>query len=115
MCVNFVQLFFSSQETNEKRIQRQREKDEKKIRKQEEKERKQSQSRTRNTSERDVNNGFNNRSKAQIIMLDDSEECVDLGVRYISKFTYIYVVGEIKIFPIGEFTGKILIFSQKNF
>jgi hypothetical protein len=49
-------------------------------------------------SERDVNNGFNNRHKAQIIMLDDSEEYVDLGVRYISKFTYIYVVGEIKIF-----------------
>jgi pyruvate-formate lyase len=68
---------FISQAPNEKRIQREREK----VRKQEEKERKKSQSRTRSaTTERDVNSGYNDKSKARIIMLDDSEEFVNLGV-----------------------------------
>ena len=70
----------SFQEANEKRLQRQREKDEKKVRKQEEKDRKKSQSRTRPAHERDPSLGGNTKSKARIIMLDDAEEYVDLGV-----------------------------------
>jgi hypothetical protein len=68
---------FISQAPNEKRIQREREK----VRKQEEKERKKSQSRTRSTTtERDINTEYTNRSKARVIMLDDTEQYVDLGV-----------------------------------
>lgn len=74
-------VFSSFKTTNDKQIQRQREKEEKKARKQEEKDRKKSQSRTRSaTNERNVNTGSNNRSKARIIMLDDTEEYFDLGV-----------------------------------
>ncbi|CAF1089677.1 unnamed protein product [Rotaria sordida] len=65
-------------ETNEKRIQRQREKDEKKARENAEKERKKSQSRTRTTNEQVINRSLNIRSKACIIMLDDTEQYVDL-------------------------------------
>lgn len=53
---------------NEKRLERQREKE----RKLEEKERKKSQSRTRDRP---------NRSQARIVMLDDSDAFIDLGVR----------------------------------
>ena len=61
-------------------MQREQEKEDKKARKQEEKERKKSQSRTR-TSERDLPTLSNNRSQAQIILLDDTEQYVDLFVR----------------------------------
>ena len=64
---------FHGQEANTKRQQREREKEEKK-------ERKKSQSRTRSNNERDSQAGSNYRSKARIIMLDDSTEYVDLGV-----------------------------------
>ncbi len=72
-------VFSSFKTTNDKQIQRQREKEEKKARKQEEKERKKSRSQTR-IDEPDRNPRFNNRSKARIVMLDDAEEYVDLGV-----------------------------------
>jgi hypothetical protein len=61
-------------------MQRQREKDEKKARKQEEKERQKSRSRTR-IDEQNPNSRSNNRSKARIVLLDDTDEYVDLGVR----------------------------------
>ena len=61
-------------------MQRQREKEDKAARKQEEKEHKKSQSRTR-TSERDLPSLSNNRSKAKIILLDDTEQYVDVIVR----------------------------------
>ncbi|UJR32117.1 hypothetical protein I4U23_019585 [Adineta vaga] len=64
------------QEENEKRLQRQREKDEKKTRKEEEKDRKKSQSRTRSTNERNVNT---NKFQIKLIMLNNSEEYIDIG------------------------------------
>ena len=54
-------------DVNDKRIERQREKD----RKKEEKERKKSQSRTRIS---------HNASQARILMLDDSDITIDIGV-----------------------------------
>jgi hypothetical protein len=64
---------FHGQEANTKRQQREREKEEKK-------ERKKSQSRTRTNNERETQAATNNKSKARIVMLDDTEESVDLGV-----------------------------------
>lgn len=75
-------------EAIEKRQQRQREKDEKKLRKQEEKDRKKSQSRTRTIDERDVQPNFNLKSKARIVLLDDTEEFVDLGKDDLGKVLY---------------------------
>ncbi|CAF1149387.1 unnamed protein product [Rotaria sp. Silwood1] len=76
------------EETNQKRIQRQKEKDEKKARQNEEKERKKSQSRTRTTNEQDINRSLNNRSKACIVMLDDTEQYIDLKKDDIGKIFY---------------------------
>ncbi|CAF4344989.1 unnamed protein product [Rotaria sp. Silwood2] len=76
------------EETDQKRIQRQREKDEKKTRQNEEKERKKSQSRTRTSNEQDINRSVNNRSKACIVMLDDTEQYVDLKKEDTGKLFY---------------------------
>ncbi|CAF1295915.1 unnamed protein product [Adineta steineri] len=75
------------EEENEKRLERQREKDEKKARKQEEKDRKKSQSQTRFSNERNVSTG-SNKTKAQIVLLDDSEELIDLGKDDTGKMLY---------------------------
>jgi hypothetical protein len=78
------------EDANEKRMQRQREKDEKKARKQEEKERQKSRSRTR-IDEQNPNSRSNNRSKARIVLLDDTDEYVDLGKDDTGKMLYLRV------------------------
>ena len=70
------------QEENEKRAQRQRDKDEKKARKQEEKRRKKIEKQQQKivASRRTVHIQPTDKSKARIIMLDDTEEYVNLVV-----------------------------------
>ncbi|CAF3219121.1 unnamed protein product [Rotaria sp. Silwood2] len=77
------------EEENVKRTQRQREKEEKKVRKQEEKERKKSKTEQQSlSSKRIINTQLINKSKSRIIMLDDTEEYVDLGKDDTGKILY---------------------------
>ncbi|CAF1299474.1 unnamed protein product [Rotaria magnacalcarata] len=77
------------EEENEKRAQRQREKDEKRAREQEEKERKKLNNEKQSISrKRIVTMQPISKSKAKIMMLDDSEEYVELGKEDSGKILY---------------------------
>ncbi|CAF1331484.1 unnamed protein product, partial [Rotaria sordida] len=102
------------EEENEKRAQRQRQKEEKKARKQEEKQRKKSKNEQQLlSSKRILNTQFINKSKARIMMLDDTEEYLDLGKDDIGKILYTRVCDLIRLEE-KDYFGLTFIDNENN-
>ncbi|CAF1349802.1 unnamed protein product [Rotaria sp. Silwood1] len=102
------------EEENEKRAQHEREKEEKKARKQEEKQRKKSKIEQQSlSSKRIINTQLINKSKARIIMLDDTEELVDLSKDDTGKVLYNRVCDLMRLEE-KDYFGLIYIDNENN-